>query len=560
MKLFDRKSRVKANEPAKLQKMTFENKNIVELKVNENPKPFSRSYSAKMTDQIKDYFTKGYAQGSRLLDGVKDHTLMTEDYSIYQVANEMKQKARDSVRNNPTATRALKLLLNNVVGPEGFQFSFLIKNKDGTINHELSEVVQKEFKIWSKSKNCSFDGKDSFLNMQKIAQKDIFTDGEFLFKKIIERANKQNPYGYQLQPIDTARLDSKCNFNDYSNNTYIRMGIEINKNSGRVVNYHLIRRSNLNYDFSQYISTDYEVVPADQVIFDFEKLNAEQTRGITQMHSVLETLDNLKSMNSATIQAVKLAASACMVMEVPQGSTPEDMSTTVNENGDLILEIVPGTIMLTPEGGKVTSHAPQFPESAHASYVKTVKQEIAAALGFSPISLNADTSEANYSVGRILTLEERVTYATAQNTLIEKFLNVVFEDFIEVAMLNNKIKYNGIVLNSFENFGDYEYKFTGRNWEWLDPLKEVDAKRKLFGLGLASISGMLKEEGKDIYAMKKELDLDREVLGEELFMKIFNAVNNIQIPKGSTSTSSSTETTDGQSNGENNPKDAQSND
>lgn len=495
---------------------------------DDNYKP---SFNSNLQQQLRiaetndNYLEKGYFEGIERL-GAYESQLTTADAEISRWKNTYTQTTRTQYKQNPILKRSIDLLDTNVIGNNGFELQFLI-SKNGVINHELSKIIVNEFINWQKPENCDFHGRTDFKGICTKMLKDLEIDGEMLLNLVTEKRNKYNPYGFQLQELDTARLDvNHSGINERSNNE-IKMAIEFN-NRGRPVCYYVKKKTKDPYNYQYYNAQDFEVLDAENVIFKFYPTETEQTRSLPTSHAILDTLTSLVQMRRATLQNVKLSATACMVFEMPDGVDPEDMADEVDTEGNLIFKLQPGVAMMGPPGAKVSSFAPNFPSGVYVEYVKQCLKEIAGALGFSPMTLVADTDDINYSTGRLFSIEERNMFIKKQNFMIDNVLNKVFERWLESAILNGKIIYKGHAINTISDFGVIDYKFSGVRWSGVDPVKEINAKKTAFGLGVISLTDILAESGSDIYELKAKIDRDREVLGDELYWKIFNAANNIQ--------------------------------
>lgn len=459
--------------------------------------------------------------------GVWKSDLTTADSDIADNLNKYKQQSRTEYQQNSILFTAIEIFDNNIIGPDGFNLKFTIKNRKGEFDHELSKVIIKEFKEWSKAKNCDVKGQSSLRDITFECLKNLEIDGEMLVKQVTEKSNKYNAYGYQLQSLDTARLDVQQSGRNTDNNNTIRMGIEFNER-GRPVAYHVKKKANIPYNYDYYNANDFEIIDAEDIIFKFYPKFSEQTRGFPTNHSILGKLKNLKELERTVTQTFKLAASATMVIKLPEDQEADSVATGKDEQDNFVYDLTPGTGMVLPPGAEIDSFEPKCPDAIYAPFIKKTEQEISGVLGLSPVTLMKNLEDVNYSTARVLLLEERTMYRKKQNFLIENFLNVVFERWLEVAILNGKISYNGQVINDLSTFGEHEYEFTGRRWEWIDPKKEIEAKRIAFGLGVTTLSDILAEQGDNIHDLKSKNDLDREVLGDDYFFKIFNSANNIQ--------------------------------
>ena len=81
----------------------------------------------------------------------------------------LRARARDLSLNNSYARKYLALVVANVVGNKGIVLQSKAKNSKGKADSTASKLVEKHWKDWHKSVNCSVDGRLSFLEMQNFS-------------------------------------------------------------------------------------------------------------------------------------------------------------------------------------------------------------------------------------------------------------------------------------------------------------------------------------------------------------------------------------------------------
>lgn len=482
-------------------KFNFFGKKKEEQKRTEPVSEYSRSYSA--------------AKASNLNYGWGRNTT-TEDNDIYQSLEALRARSRSLSQNNPIFKHYLMLLDNNVVGKDGFKLQVLGKDNKNVLDLDGNAAVERSFRDWTKSQNCDITEKKNFNQICSLIVKSVAKDGEALIRFVAGSASKDNKYGFKLQVLNIDRLDVKYNA-DLNNGNYIRMGVEID-HFGRPVAYHLKKFSNKAIDWaSGTYETEFERIPATEMLHIFLSENAEQTRGVPWAHAVILSLKDFDEFDEACLNAGKIGASSSIYLERASGVSTNQIADFQHENGEFISEIGMGEIRSLPQGTTFKSFEAKYPSDAYQIYTKRLLQKIAGGLGLSQIFLGNDTEDLNYSTARTIIVEERSYYATLQHFIIENVLNKVYEKFLQQALLNKMIKkdtFNNMPIEEMYKFLDY--KFIGRSWEWVDPLKEIQATLLEYKNGMKPLSTILNEKSLNLAEVMLQYKRDSEIIKANL--------------------------------------------
>jgi lambda family phage portal protein len=122
-------------------------------------------------------------------------------------------------------------------------------------------------------------------------------------------------------------------------------------------------------------------------------------------------------------------------------------------------------------------------------------RSIAAGLGVSYETVSRDFSQTNYSSSRLSLLEDRDNYRQIQGWLIENLHQVVFDAWLDMAALSGALNLPG-----YDNDpGRYNAaKWMPRSWEWVDPLKEVQAYKEAVRCGFMTQGEVVAKSGGDL--------------------------------------------------------------
>jgi len=476
-------------------------------------KTYKRSFEASRANFISGNWTQGNVR---------------IDADIYNDQERLVQLSRNLEQNNAIQKKYLNMVETNEVGPDGFILNSQAKDFQAgkaTLDVVGNSVIEEAFFKWSKSKHCDITGKNSFKEIQRLLSRTRRRDGEILIRIIREKASKENPFGYYLQLLDPQRLDINYS-SKLQNGNIVRMGVEMNS-YGKPVAYHLrIPSESTANATSSYFSDKRERVEARDIIHKFKYLSAEQTRGVPEGHSVFMLMANLEEFQRAALIASKIGASSSIYLQRTddEGNNSveniADAVEEVDELQDFIMEVDPGSIRVLPKHTEMKTFDAKYPESNFVSYVAFMLKQIASGLNVSYFVLANSLENVNYTSSRTGLLEERDGWKREQQWFIENVLEPIYEDWLETSMLNNAIKLNGganIPVTKLDKFIS-AYKFYGRRWQWVDPLKDTQANVLMIANKLTTHTQVLAEQGveyEDILSeLKREKEL-REIYGIE---------------------------------------------
>ena len=141
-------------------------------------------------------------------------------------------------------------------------------------------------------------------------------------------------------------------------------------------------------------------IPAEDVLHFIQPTRPGQLRGITPFTPALPLFAQLRRFTSATLTAAEVAAMLAGVMELPPDMNPPVLQGAEADTMDTI-ELVRGTLITVPGGGKVTQFKPEQPTAGYEAFVAAKLKEIGRAVNMPFGKLAGDHSGYNYSSGRL---------------------------------------------------------------------------------------------------------------------------------------------------------------
>jgi len=423
------------------------------------------------------------------------------DSELYPVINRMRARSRDLARNNEYARRYFNLLKTNVVGQHGFKLQVKALDPAGSLDTDGNSAIETAFRAWGKRGNCTADGKLSWVDVQKMVIEGLARDGEVFIVK--HRGNSFHD-SFALEFLEPDQIDEKKN-ERLDGGREIRMGVELDKFK-KPVAYHVLTSHPGDYDFASMVkSPKHNRVPAEKMIHIFMPLRAGQTRGEPWMAPAMASIKQLNGWREASIVAARMGASKMGFFTSPTGDgfVADDIDGNVP-----IIDAQPGTFHQLPQGVSFQSFDPQYPTSEFDSFNKSILKGISSALGVSYTSLANDLEATSYSSIRQGALEERDFYRSIQQVMIDHFVRPVYEAWLEAAMEVDTVF---MPIATFDKFA-VASEFRGRAWNWVDPMKEMNAAILGMKNGVLSLQDVAAQYGKDTEELLAEIQRDRNLM------------------------------------------------
>jgi lambda family phage portal protein len=440
----------------------------------------------------------------------------------------IRARSRNLGRNTSPGRRYLSLVRNNIVGPTGFRLQSscgdykLVNGKQKwVLDTEANDAIATHFKIWCQANHCDITGQSTFTDITALNTVGLARDGEFITREII--GTKDTPYRYQLQVLAIDRLD--LNFHgELSNGNTVRMGIERNRAGKPVAGY--ILESNPN-DHGHGTNSQVRVrVVMAELIHKFVRIDAEQIRGVPWAHAVMNGQNMLQLFEDAAVTAAVVGASNMGFFKppspgedgyaAPNDDTGHELADEIDANGELIQDAVGGTFRILPEGYTLENFNPAYPHAAFDPFVQSRKRDMASGLDVAHHNLSGDMTGVNYSSARIAELQERDCWRAGQRFMIDHFAMRTAHRWLEISLLAGAITLpNGKPLPA-TSIDKYKagISFTARGWDWVDPVREINAAKIAVDEGFTTRTQVVANKGGDFEENIIELEREKALLDQ----------------------------------------------
>jgi len=420
----------------------------------------------------------------------------------------LRNRSRELVRDNEFARRYMNLLKTNVVGDTGFHLQVKARNDDGRLDAAGNTIIENSWKRWGRLGTPTVDGRMSWYDCQRYAIEALARDGECFIKKV--SGNKYRD-GFALQFIEADLIDEKKN-ETLQNGNQIRMGVEMDK-AHKPVAYHILTaHPNDKYYFSSQNRKTMRV-PAEEIIHLYMPTRTHQSRGEPFMVSAMSAMKMLHAYREAEVIAARVGASKMGILTTPSGD--DFMGDGLENDFTPVIDVEPASFHQLPAGYDMKMFDPDHPNTGFAEFESAMLRGISSGLNVSYASLSNDLSSVNYSSIRQGALDERDGYRALHQFMIQHFIEPVFR-----AWLSSAMDFGGIPLPSekFDKFSD-NASFRGRGWNWVDPLKEINAAVVGLNNGIMSMQDVAAHYGRDVEETFSAIGRDKE-LAEQFGLKM----------------------------------------
>lgn len=424
---------------------------------------------------------------------------LSTDAETRTVLRIMRARARQLVRDNSYAAGFVRSVSDNIVGPDGIMLQAKIQTISGQLARATNKEIERGWIEWGYPENASADGRDSWTDLQRLYWETMATDGEIIMRR---HKGFNNPFAYTLQIIDADLLDETYNVAAGPGQNAVRMGVEVD-GFNRAVAYHIWSRYPMDATGQEYKR---ERIPADQIIHDFIRYRPNQIRGVTWFAPALTSFHHLDGYEFAELVAARTAAAKMgfilnQQMDAGGFDWKGRKARTMDVTPGVIDELLPGQTFATFD--------PKHPSTTFDQFTTTVLRAIARGMNVSHLTLTGDLRQANYSSMRAGLLPERDHWRGLQKFAAIHCHRIVYRDWIAMALLADALTVDTRLASNY-----YEVVWKGRGWQWVDPLKDLEALKMGIDLGVDSRQLACAEIGVDYEDVVDELRYEQDYAEE----------------------------------------------
>jgi len=361
------------------------------------------------------------------------------------------------------------------------------------------------------------DGRSSLYGLQAVVVREVFQAGEVLvrFRPRLPQDGLLVPLQVQIIPSEhLPRTDNRT----YGGNV-VRSGIEFTP-FGKRVAYHLWREHpGLGALQLQRANQQVRVPAADpsgtaQVVHIYQSLRAGQDRGQPWLAPVMVTLYELDQFVDAVLVRQKLAnmfvgwqRSLSQSDPIIRG-LPTDQGGKPMPEGTSAANVEPGTFWDLAPGETLEFNNPPVPGTEFGTFLKVMLHAFASGVGVPYEQITWDLEGVNYSSIRAGLLEFRRRVEQFQfHVIVHQFCRPLYRRWINDAVVAGVLPKP----TTPEGWRDlYSVEWRTPAWDWVDPLKDVMARKEEVRSGFSSRSAVIHERGYDPEDVDREIAADNQ--------------------------------------------------
>jgi len=485
------------------------------FKRNKKPAPAQKRgfTAAKMTDLTAGWGTTTVSLDSELRGDLRS----------------LRARSRNLAQNDPYFKRFLQLARQNVVGSNGIRLKSDVQEetKDGIKRDEAAiKTIQAAWNDWGRAENCTVRKNVTWRMFQEVALQQAMRDGEVFIRKI--RNYKGNDYKFALEVINADNLDEGFE-KRLSNGNYIKMGIEFDKWSTPIA-YHFWKNPPNEYTITTHQRNERICVPAKDVIHLFMPEDLSQSRGFPWGVTSMLRTQKLNGYEDAEVSAAQAAARHMGFFMSADGESynGDGNGTSASGKERPVSEMEGLEYEQLAHGIEYKSANKEHPTGAYEAFIKGVLRGIASGLGIGYNTLANDYEGVNFSSLRQSNLTERDCWRSVQKWLIETLHEEVFTDWLWMALATRKV---ALPLDKFDKFK--AAKWQPRGWQWVDPLKEINANKEAINNNLTSATEVAAQQGYDLESIYKDIADEKKLRAKYGIAEVVEAAPAAQpLPEG----------------------------
>ncbi len=254
---------------------------------------------------------------------------------------------------------------------------------------------------------------------------------------------------------------------------------------------------------------EYDVVPAGEILYIFNRILPQQRRGVPEVQSALGLIRELKLIRHLEIQAVKNAAKTAVILhsDSPQvidaAMIPDDEGRVpLPKPGGRSGYELPDGLFVAPPGYAPTFGDAKHPASGYDSFKKILAADVGASLGIGSGKANNDHSAYNFSSAKMDEQVDATVVSVRQEKIANSFLDVVFNDWLLELATRDEIASEFLDRAAAPENVERRWLFPAPRS--IDRLKDAQADELELRLGTITRAQILARRGLDAEEVAKE--------------------------------------------------------
>lgn len=393
----------------------------------------------------------------------------------------LRERSRDLVRNQPLATGAINTKVSNIVGMGLTLQSQIDSEYLGLSDDEAAawqRDAEREFKMWSESKDCSVNRKSNFYEMQELVLRSTLENGD-IFSLLTYVDRPYAIYDTAVQLIEADRVKNK----DWQSDTdKLIAGIQHDINNA-ATHIHVLDQhpGKLSYKSNKATWTVLPIYGEQtgrrNVLHFMTQLRVGQTRGIPILAPVIEQFKQLSDYTEAELTAAVVSAMFTVFVKTEGDFSLEEISAYKREFGTSSdeLRMGSGSIIDLGPNEDISMANPGRPNPAFDPFVSAILRQIGVALEI-PYELLVMQFNSSYSASKAALEQAWGFMRKSRKRLVDGFCQPVYEAWMHEAVSLGRLAAPGFMTDPAIRRAYLGTTWNGPSKTILDMTKEVKAR------------------------------------------------------------------------------------
>lgn len=416
---------------------------------------------------------------------------------ILQYGHTAVARSRYLTLNNPYAAAAKATFVEALVGLRGIRPSTLDETK------EDKAKVHEDWDYWCEYSDA--EGITNFAGQQAMAAAELFDAGE-VFGIIDDTGNVEDAPATQVRLLPSEMLPYENNSTaNVGLGNYVQMGIEFNP-AGQRVAYHFLTMNPTDITRVSVETYTRVRVPAEKVFHLYRPIRVGQIRGIPFTLSALVSTAMLDLYDDAELERKRVASlfAAFVTRNNADDDHPLGKAVPVNATDGWVpagaqnnFTLKPGIVVDLLPGEDIKFSQPADSGGNYDAFEYRMLCRLAAGFGVPYAAMSGDLKAANYGSIRagLVQFRRRIDSMQLQN-VIPMMLRKVWLAWLKSYTLKGLAPWTAAdwILNRRKH---EKVKWLTPRWEWVDPLKDMQAEKLAVDNGFQSRYDTIESMGED---------------------------------------------------------------
>lgn len=412
------------------------------------------------------------------------------------VMQHARHKTRESARyleeNNAIATTIMETLINSIVG-KGTMIEPMVANKKGELATETNTALKRAWNDWLQYPEVT--GELKGCKFEEMIVRSWLRDGD-VFGQHVDHSTAypwQNDLHYRVELLEADMVP----FENYQGDERYVHGIRKDAWGRPTSALIYLEHPGNNFGLLKNQSLAVKEVNFERLFHLKWTKRIRQTRGMSILHAVIDTLLDLDDYEDSERVAARINATQTIAITKTHGS-PGGVDSTGDSNYKIgkynVWQMQPGEGVQAIKADRPNPNLDPFVQS---------QQKRAAGATLTKYSTVAKSFSTSYSAQRQEVVEQFVSDQRLRKIYYNQVLTDIYRNVVMEAMRVRDIPVLGIDQETI-----FDVDFRGPAMPWIDPQKEAKAAETDIAIGIRSRQQVIRDRGDDPEKVTKELNED----------------------------------------------------